>query len=292
MAKTLTASIAVLVMLTGCGSMKLQSSASPLPQPSPPTAALAKWKDFPANAHPRPLIVFDRAIERIGPAGFSAKPDRKLAWGCNKFAFAPGVETSPQAPGSAKVGGVSYPAISSARAYRDLMTSRKPVEALPPECSTYKPFVIKSVHLGSTEFFTDRGPVSLPAWLFDIEEIEAYLAYLALDPTALWAGGNVEEGRGAGVSGDGWTLRIPVTNMEAGPCGSDYTAAAAESSTAVAVAVKRFPHSKPGDDVICDLVLRAGHIDLKLKAPLGGRVLLDEQGRVGAACTGSDGCSP
>jgi len=290
MAKALVASLAALLVLSGCGSVKTQGSSTPLPRPSPPAAALEMWKDFPANSNPRPLIVFERSIERIGQEGFSSEPNRKVAWGCNKFTFAPGVQTSTLVPGAVIAGGVSFPGISSAHAYSELIAARKPVEALPPDCSTYGPFVIKSIRLGTADFFTDRGSVSLPAWLFDVTEIRAYLAYVAIDPVAFWAGGHVEEGMGAGVSADGWTLKIGVSNAQAGPCGADYTATAAESSTAVAVAVMRIPHALPNEEVACDLMLRVSFIEVKLKAPLGDRVLLDEQGRVGAACLGKDSC--
>jgi hypothetical protein len=124
----------------------------------------------------------------------------------------------------------------------------------------------------------------MPAWLFDVPEVNAYIGHLALPPSALWGGGVVTDaGRGARVGADGMTLKIPVSNMERGPCGNDYTAAAAESATAVAVAVRQFPHASPGSTVACDLVMRIGWIDVRLRAPLGGRVLLDENGKVGAA---------
>src|SRR6202521_543444 len=80
--------LVALALLTACGPGTAQALPS-LSPPSPPTAALAAWKAFPANANPRPIIVFDRTREHIGPAGFTTEPDRKLDWGCNKFVLAP-----------------------------------------------------------------------------------------------------------------------------------------------------------------------------------------------------------
>jgi hypothetical protein len=78
--------------------------------------------------------------------------------------------------------------------------------------------------------------------------------------------------------------------MESGPCGFSYTAAAAESDTAVAVAVRQFSHATPSAPTVCDLVYRLGYITVTLNAPLGDRVLLDEHGKPGAVCPESENC--
>ena len=96
--------------------------------------------------------------------------------------------------------------------------------------------------------------------------------------------------RGARVGADGLTLKVPVSNAQPGPCGSDYTAAAAESDTAVAVAVKEYPHASPGEAVICPAMLVFGYVTVTLKAALAGRVLLDERGKVGAVCPETGDC--
>src|SRR5438270_9275997 len=98
--------LGALILLTACGPGVGQPSSS-LSPPSPPTAALAAWKDFPANANPRPIIVFDRSLEHIGPAGFGAVPERKVDWFCNKFVLAAGVSLPATAPARATAGGTS-----------------------------------------------------------------------------------------------------------------------------------------------------------------------------------------
>ena len=100
------------MLLTACGPGSAQALPS-LSPPSPPTAALTAWKDFPANANPRPIIVFDRTLEQIGQAGFTTEPDRKTDWNCNKFVLAPGVTLPATAPGSATAAGVSYRALGA-----------------------------------------------------------------------------------------------------------------------------------------------------------------------------------
>ena len=261
------------LIVAACGAVP-GGQGTNLPLPTPPAGVLARWSDFPATANPRPIIAFGDTVEYIPEAGFPDS-DRKIAWMCNKFVLARGVTLPTTAmPGQ----------ISAAQAYAALMSARAATAGSSSGCTRLAPFVISSVRLAPAAFPTDRGDRDMPAWLFDVPEVNAYIGHLALQPSSLWGGGVTrDEGRGAQVSADGMTLRVGVTDAQAGPCGNDYTGIAAESATAVAVAVRRFPHASPGSPVACDLVMRGGYIDVHLKAPLGGRVLLDENGNVGAA---------
>lgn len=283
--------VLALLVLTVCGTAQ---GSSPLVPPSPPTAALAAWKDFPANANPRPIISFGDTVEHIQPAGF---PDgeRKIAWLCNKFELASEIQLSSATPASAIAtlrSGVSasYPAIGSARAYSELMAGR-PVGGVTSECPKLRPFVITAARYATAGFQTDRGTMTMSAWLFDVPEVNAYIGHSAIDPRSFW-GGKVTAagGIGARVSADGRTLKISVSNAEPGPCGADYTTATAESDKAVAIAIKSIPHASPGEPVVCPLVLHISYITVVLKAPLGGRVLLDEKGEVGTVCPETGDC--
>ncbi len=282
--------VLALVFVTACGAAAGPGTSS-LPPPSPPTAALAAWRDFPANANPRRIIIFNRSLDHFGPSGFSSEPDRKIVWVCNKFVLAGSIRLTDTAPFRASAGpSATYPSIGSARAYSELMAGR-PQTTQQPECATSRPFVIATVRWANAGFPTDRGTMTMSAWLFDLAEVDAYLAYSAVDPSAFWGGGvTAAEGRGGRISADGRTVKIAVGNAEPGPCGTDYTASAAESESAVAVAVKAYPHASPGQPVICPLVYRVSYIAIKLKAPVGGRVLLDEKGNIGAACPETGDC--
>jgi hypothetical protein len=268
--------VAALLLLAACGSAPGQST---LPLPSPPTAALAQWKDFPAHAKPRPIIAFGVTVDHIQEKGFPTN-DRKLAWICNRFVFAPGASLSTSAPAAAKAQGVSYSAISSGRAFGLLMDSRKNAQG---GCEQLQPFAITAVRLGTAGFPTERGAMQMSAWLFDVPEVGAYIGYAAIDPSAFWGGRVSTAGAGARVSADGRTLTFTVGNNKPGPCGNDYTAASAESDTAVAVAIKMIPHAKSGQPVACDLVMRVSTITVTLRSPLGDRVLVDEKGNAGEA---------
>jgi hypothetical protein len=276
-----------LLLVTACGGVAPQHQGT-LPLPTPPTAVLAAWSSFPAGAHPRPIVAFGDTVEHVQPAGFP-NGDRKIAWFCNRFVFGNSATTSDAVPGAATAAGASYPAISSASAWSDLMASRAGAAAQ-PQCASLPPFVITAVRWGSASFPTDRGNLTMSAWLFDVPEVNAYPGHSALAPSAYWGGGISVAGRGAKISLDGLTLKVPVANAGPGPCDFDYTATAAESPTAVAVAVRQFSHTAGGQPVACDLVLRTSYISVALRSPLRGRVLLDEKGDAGMVCPESGDC--
>jgi len=229
---------------------------------------------LPANANPRPLILFDDTVEFIPQAGF-LNDDRKIAWTCNRLVLAGGLSLAAQGmPGE----------IGAATAYGELMASRA-ARAGPTtsQCASEAPFVITEVRHSRAGFMTDRGTQLLPAWLFDVPEVGAYIGQTALPSGSWWGGRLATEGAGALVSDDGRTLRIGVSNPGSQPCQATYTTAVAESATAVAVAVKGYPNPVPAGEG-CDLVARVGYVSVTLAAPLGGRVVVDQDGNAGAAC--------
>jgi len=282
--------LVALVLLTACGPV----TAQPLPSlspPSPPTAALSAWKDFPANANPRPIIVFDRTLEYVGPAGFTTEPDRKLDWGCNKFVLAPGVRLPATAPGRATAAGVSYRALGAVEAYSELIAARARFVPQASQCPTARAFMIKDVRWEVSGFPTDRGTMPMSAWLFDISEVDAYLGYSGLEPSAFWGNRVSREGMAGGrIRADGLTLTLGTTGGPdtPGPCGEDFSASAVESDTAVAVAIaSRFHTPTAGGRTL------EGHfrtVTVRLSRPLGGRVLVDAKGDASVVCVEETAC--
>ena len=283
--------LVLLVLFTACSFGPGRQSAS-LSPPTAPTATLAAWKDFPAAAKPRPIIVFDRALEHIGRDGFSAEPDRKLDWGCNKFVFGPGVTLPATAPGGATAAGNAYRALGSAEAYSELMATRARLANPAPQCSRARPFVIKDVRWQVAGFPTDRGMMRMSAWLFDVSELDAEIGYSALDPAAFWRNGVSPEGMADGqISADGLTLTLGAIGGPdtPGPCGEDVSASAAESDTAVAVAIATRFHTPPAGEG-CTLEGHFRAVTVRLSRPLGGRVLLDAKGDAGSVCLEGAAC--
>jgi hypothetical protein len=278
----LAAAIFVGLFALACGA--IPGGQGNLAPPSPPTSALARWAGFPVNAKPRPIIWFGGAAEDIGEGQFTTN-EAKIAWGCRKFVLASGLQltSSSPAPGTANwLSGlkVTYSTtIGSEAAFKALVAQRGETD---PNCASMRPFTITVASLGTASFGTDRGEAVMTAWVFDVPEIKSSIAYPALESSAYWTGHPTDEmGLGAKVSADGKTLTISlVGGPERGACGIDYTAAAAESSTAVAVAIKAYPHET---GAACDLVGYPRTVSVVLKAPLGDRVFLDQNGNVGSA---------
>lgn len=293
MKRAVRASIVALLFAVACGAPSGQGS-TPLPLPSPPTAALAAWKDFPANANPRPIIWLSL------PNLVTAFPsnDTKIAGICNKLVLQDELKLSNAVPQQATAkwpSGVSgsYRAISAATAFAALL--HVPSGAGGGMCDGVKPLVITTVGWGTAGVETDRGTAQMSAWLFQAAGVTGEFAYPGLDPSAYWRGGLLPAGSGPGfggrVSPDGRTLTIGFAGAPdtPGPCGADYTAVAAESDTAVAVAVKMIPHPASGQ-IACTAVAQGRTVTVHLGAPLGGRVLVDENGNVGVACPENENC--
>lgn len=264
-----------LLVLAACGAAQ---GAAALQPPTPPTSALAAWKDFPAHAKPRPIVWF--SVPNL-MKGFP-NDDRKIVWICNKMALAGGLQFPETVPARARAtwpSGVtaSYRAMSASQAW--------PHVKAPPggsnDCANVQPLVITSIRYDTASFGTDRGFSHMSAWLFDT----AYgsYAYPALDPSAYWQGGMVTTGSvGGRASPDGKTLTLGIVGGPdtPGPCGIDYSASAAESDTAVAVAIASRMHGG-GTNTVCDLVGYSRTVTVHLSRPIGGRVPVDSLGNAG-----------
>jgi hypothetical protein len=280
MRASISASVVAALLMSGCGSLgRFGADGTPHP-PSPPTAALAMWQDFPANANPRPIIWYD------GPNLVKGFPtgDAKVAAYCNKFVLSSGLVMPADVPSSATAtwpSGVrfSYHAISASAAFKGLT---RPVSG--GSCDA-PALTVSAVRWGvAPEYFTDRGLAAISSWLFDVDGVGTF-GYPGIEAAALWKGGRVEDlvtsNLGAVESSDGLTLTLNFVGAAegTGPCTADYTASVAESASAVAVALEAFEHGSGA----CTAMGYPRTLTVHLEAPLGGRVLVDEEGRVATA---------
>lgn len=276
--------IIAVVLVAACPPSSGTGSSSPQP-PTADSAALAAWKDFPAKANPRPIIVFSRALEYVGPAGFSAEPRCKKDWFCNKFVLAADVTLPAEAPGSATAGGTSYRALGAVKAYSQLLAFRARTASQDHQCSNAEPFVLKNVRWQAARFPTDRGSMLMSAWIFDVQEVDAYIGYSAVNPSAFWHGDISPGGQGGRLTADGFTLTLYAIGGPdtPGPCGEDFAASAAESDSVVEVTIATPFHTPPAGQG-CSLEGHEPAVSVRLSRPLGGRVLIDAKGEAGPVC--------
>lgn len=275
------ASVVALVVLTACGATSHQIATPP----SPPTDALTAWKDFPVHLAPRPIVW----LRTPGPVNGFVDGNSKVAGFCYKFLLADGLVLSATAPPAATAtwpsgNNAEFPAISAAEAFAAML--RTPTGMSTSNCNSVAALLVTSARLGSAGIGTDRGTAQVSAWIFTATGVRGDLVYPALAPIAYWGKGmSSPSNTGATASADGLVLeyRFGGTPDTSGPCGGDYTAAAAESDTAVAIAVKLTPHDGSGS-AICPAIAQMRTVTVRLGAPLGDRVLVDEEGRVVEVC--------
>jgi len=280
------------MLIAACGSVPRPGEAVP----SPPTAALAAWQNFPANQVPRPIVLFGQ----IYPQGFRfADGDAKLAVECSKYAL--GVSLPPQVPSEAVAtwfDGTSakYEAISASDAF-SAMSHEPPHVLSKGTCESTPPLAVTAVHFGPALWRTDRGTATISAWLFTASgAVGADLAYPAVAANAVWAGSTIEwSADSALVSADGLSLTFFFIGAKEGngPCEGNYNGVVLESRTAVAIStvgIPRPPLSSPYSGA-CTAEGYPRSVKARLASPLGGRVLVDHRGAAVAVCRETNGAT-
>lgn len=262
------------MLLVGCGGL----GTGTVPDPTPPSGALAAWVDFPADRNPRPIVLLD--MPPLYP-GFDANNNSKIAAYCGKFQlkFQPSSVAPTQATATWPDGTIApVAAMSAADAYRVIVAAPQMTST---DCSVAPALAVTAARLGTAGFRTDRGTAQMSAWLFTITGATGDVAYPAIAPSAFWdlSRSKLSGNSGGTVSADGRTLTYGFVG---GECDAGYKSAVAESATAVAVAVVAIP--KGGVSMACPAVGVLRTINVALASPLGGRVVLDDSGRVESVC--------
>jgi hypothetical protein len=228
-------------------------------------------------------------IINASPSGGFSSGDAKIAALCHKFI--PGIVLSKAVRVAANVSwstGASgiYPSISAAAALAALKQPGPGTSE--PYCATVQPLVVTAVRYARSEFLTDRGTAEIDSWLFRMRGLNGEMTYPALTAGSMWNADMTTSApdRGSMLSSDGRTLTFSFNGApsNSGPCGADYRAAVAESEAAVAIAVQTISHAQPGQPVVCDLMAVSRSVKVTLANPLGGRVVLDEDGNVTSVC--------
>jgi hypothetical protein len=230
-------------------------------------ATLDAWAKFPAQADPRPLVLLEGPVN--APAGGFTASDITVA-DADKEAFDAGAITTPSSLPSGPPSAGGYPIISAATA----------LERIRQAGSGTAPTVLTTtgVQLGTGSFLTDRGAMTLPAWLVSFRGVQNPAAVLAVDPASVFAApfSAAVATIGARPTPDSRTLTLTFTGAAAGtgPCTADYRAHVTESAVAVAVGIEATMHGPSA--TICDAIGYSRHVTITLSQPLGARVLVDE----------------
>jgi hypothetical protein len=250
----------------------------PLTDPAPPggaqhgedpTAGLRKWADFPVTATPRPLVLVGPQV--IDPAGGFRSGEDKEAYGNGAIDFPASWAMAP-----AEAGG--YKIVSAGLAARPLAPAAKVGGSAPGRLR------VTAVRLGTARFTTDRGELSLPAWLFSFDRVADPATVLAIDPSERFTsptGGAASPGAGAAkMSADGRTLTVSYIGGQPGTggCAGDQTAAAVETRTAVAVVFTPVPTPPDPSGYACPAIGVIRTTTVTLARPLGPRVLITPAG--------------
>lgn len=261
--KRLGVALIALAVIAGCGTLTGPRTGTI----SPPTDALARWQNFPADQVPRPIVLL---------GGFLPK--------CAMLSptFQPSTQAPAQAVASWTDGTVyTYAGISEAEALKAMGSAQAR-----HDCSNVPPMPVTAGRFGTIGFRTDRGLSIMTAWLFTVTGAPGEIPYPALAASAFWPGpfeGSI--GGGASVSPSGRQLTFGfVGGPPDGPCAEDYTGVVAESSHAVAVAVQSNPGRPQAGPIACDLVGHMRSVTVQLASPLGGRVLVDASGAAVETC--------
>jgi hypothetical protein len=280
--------MALLMPAAGCAT----DSASRRPDGDWPTAAaraLAAWAAFPVGAESRPIVLI-------------TAEDSKIPFGPAHRTEAGHLPTGP-----AQFAG--YPVISARQALDRLLASGDPwIQTLGGPAAAK----VTGARLASAKFQTDRGPMTLPTWLFTVSRVPSPLQVSALAPGArytfpneagagspvqvaaqapdIWPGEEGADmaagGNGVRISPDGRELTFSVYYQpDPGdtPCGqgpSDTRVELVESTHAVAyrTVLTALPRSRPPrpPNSVCPAIVGFGikPVTLRLAAPLGDRVLI------------------
>ncbi|MEV4252273.1 hypothetical protein AB0J52_03775 [Spirillospora sp. NPDC049652] len=249
--------------------------------PAPTAAQLARWRTFPADRAPRPLVVLGDlpkvvtpldAVEKAAFAAHSFKPPRRLP------------STTPRGIKVDLPEGhrQTYRAVSAGSAFAAMSAPTR-------MASPAGPIEITGAELGTATMPTDRGSVRVPSWIFHTAR-GGSLAWPALTPDAFWKLGRVRSSPSASDAradavGTTLSVRMPLPPPACpGAPRQVHRPAVLESATAVVVGLTvahpgpAAEATAPGCGVLDTDVLRTTVYEIRLARPLAGRILLYADG--------------
>ena len=220
--------------------------------------ALQRWSAFPAEASPRPVVL-------VGPMVI---PGHGFQDGESKLAFERGdIKPAEGVPSEAY----------------ELLKDSSGERSAPDHGHV---LALRAATLGQADFMTDRGKRALPAWILDVEGALGPVAVMTRSArrdcweppweVPLPSRGPHQFALPSSVSGDGMNLTFRFTSWPRSLAAYE-SANAFESDCAVAVVpIERWIGPRTG---WVTLAAAQRAVDVRLARPLGGRVLVDLDGR-------------
>lgn len=227
--------------------------------------AVAGWGEFPAERHPRPIVLLDDLPATSG----SAK-------GVNHAETSAPLPT--KNPGTTAValsdGDAPLEQISAAEAFGGLAAH---VARIPGEP---KPIRIVGSRYGVREWATDRGLAKLPTWTF-FTDSGGTAEWPALAPDAFWKLGELRSSVSVQVTSAGpeQTSLSATMLWPASGCGDDKPQVDLlryESESAVLIGLRGAGPIR--NDCDQNALGRTSERVIRLGKPLGGRVIIDPHG--------------
>jgi hypothetical protein len=287
------ATLAAAAALAACAQPILDGTDAALDQSTPGApdpSSIESWRDFPVGRSPRPVVLMGSPLMEEG----YRTNDAKLAVILGRIELAAPLPVTPRTVEARLPDGQhAVPVLPAAEAFARVRAVGDPQNA-PGENPT--PLRITKVELATAPFYTDRGRVSLPAWLFHAPAALGPLAWPAIAPELLWRPGEIDHSTGTegALAPDGVTLTLTLPMPDAGPCPGEearrYVPVLLEGDTAVAVGLRADAAvgstagvaSTAAGPPIADCgeraMLRTGRFSVRLAAPLGNRVMVDATG--------------
>jgi hypothetical protein len=232
------------------------SSEGPVSVVSSPTNEI--WSTYPASIKPRPLVL---------PWGLIVEPKDGYPDDVSKEAVAAGAIDGPDTLPASPAVADGMPIISADEALTILRRGNG---------EEAKHITASAVTFGTAEFITDRGPATLPAWLFSFPGVSEPLAVIAVASPARFAAADSAP-IGSSMTGhvDASDTAVTVSFTGAaegdGDCSADYRLDLIEHETFVEASTTR---TRSGGGT-CSAVGYQREATAKLRRPLAGRVLVD-----------------
>jgi hypothetical protein len=254
--------LALVLLSAGCAANG--SAELPIGPGAPNTPQVPAPVDFPVTAVPRPIVLVGPPLEWVTTVG---SEDEKVTAGNGRFSFTGAEPATPVTTAvSLPEGVVTFP----------LIGVRDAVAAMSADAREGAALELVSVDLTTAQFRSDRGPVELPAWRFQTS-YGSVAAWPAITPDAFWKFGEVGYAMHHATTADGLELTVELP-APAPPCPGEAETVVepvvVEETTYVTVGV-RTVSGGPGH-CARDAMYRGRPYTVRLKQPLGNRLLVDE----------------